>query len=123
MRQRLPEERVGTTHKCVIDGGYKIYITASTYKDGKLGEIFIRMNKEGSTLSGLLNTIAIETSVALQGGIPLKVLVKKFKGMNFEPCGRTSNPNIPYASSIVDYVFRWLGKKYLSESEVLDLGL
>lgn len=123
MRERLPDERFGTNHECVIEGVHIISITASTYDDGRLGEIFIRMSKEGSTLSGLLNTIAIEMSVALQGGIPLKVMVKKFRGMNFEPFGKTNNPNIPYTTSIVDYVFRWLGKKYLSPSEVQDLGL
>ena len=123
MRERLPDERVGTTHECVIDGVHIISITASTYSDGRLGEVFIRMNKEGSTLSGLLNTIAIETSVALQGGIPLRVMVKKFRGMNFEPFGRTSNPNIPHATSIVDYVFRWLGERYLPLADVQDLGL
>jgi ribonucleoside-diphosphate reductase alpha chain len=83
------------------------------YEDGQPGEIFIRMAKEGSTISGLMDSFATSVSMALQYGVPLKVLVDKFLHVRFEPSGWTGNPEIPYAKSIMDYIFRWLGVKFL----------
>jgi len=106
-RVRLPDVRKSITHRFVI-GGHKGYITAGMYDSGKPGEIFIRIAKEGSTLSGLLDNFATSISLALQYGTPLNVLVEKFKGAHFEPSGWTSHPEIKYAKSITDYIFRWL---------------
>jgi len=91
------------------------------YEDGKPGEVFLKMAKEGSTISGLMDTVAIMTSIALQYGVPIKTLVDKFSHTRFEPSGFTPNPEIPYAKSVMDYVFRWLGLTFLTgESEVED---
>jgi ribonucleoside-diphosphate reductase alpha chain len=87
------------------------------YPDGKAGEVFITMAKEGSTVSGLMDSFATAVSLALQYGVPLKVLVDKFSHVRFEPGGWTGNPEIPYAKSIMDYIFRWLGAKFLGEKE------
>lgn len=122
-RNRLPPERAGFTRTVWINGEHEIIITTGVYDDGTLGEIFVRMNKEGSTLSGLLNSIAMGTSASLQRGVPLRVFVKKFTFMKFEPYGRTNDPEIPEVSSIVDYIFRWLGRKYLPSTERYDLGI
>ncbi|OGN13652.1 MAG: ribonucleoside-diphosphate reductase, adenosylcobalamin-dependent [Candidatus Yanofskybacteria bacterium RIFCSPHIGHO2_02_FULL_43_22] len=116
-RIKLPDERPSITHKFSV-GGFESYLTVGFYPDTmQPGETFITTAKEGSTISGLFDTMATLTSMCLQSGIPLKTLVKKFKDMRFEPAGFTSNPNIPIAKSVIDYVFRYLGLKYLSPED------
>ena len=112
IRRKLPDERHSITHKFTI-GGHEGYITAGMYEDGSPGEIFIAMAKEGSTISGLMDSFATAISFNLQYGVPLKFLVDKFSHVRFEPSGFTGNPTIPYAKSIMDYIFRWLGAKFL----------
>jgi ribonucleoside-diphosphate reductase alpha chain len=112
-RRRLPDERRAITHKFSV-GNHEGYITVGLYDDGAPGEIFITMAKEGSVLSGLLDSFSAAVSVGLQYGVPLQVLVNKFVHMRFEPSGYTSNPNIRIAKSIVDYIFRWMAMKFLS---------
>lgn len=117
LRKRLPDERPAIHHKFSV-GGHEGYINIGLYPDtNKIGETFINMAKEGSTIAGLMDTIAILTSICLQYGIPLKVLVRKLKDMRFEPMGVTTNKEIPYANSVVDYVFRYLGMKFLPEED------
>ncbi len=115
-RRRLPAERKAYTHKFSI-AGHEGYITAGMYEDGLPGEVFITMSKEGSTLSGMMDAFATSISIALQYGVPVKVLVDKFSHMRFEPSGFTQNPEIPIAKSICDYIFRWLGIKFLPKDE------
>jgi ribonucleoside-diphosphate reductase alpha chain len=93
------------------------------YDDGKPGEIFLVMAKEGSTISGLMDAFATSISLALQYGVPLKVLTDKFSHSRFEPSGYTGNPEIPYAKSIMDYIFRWLASKFQSDEEKINLGV
>jgi ribonucleoside-diphosphate reductase alpha chain len=112
VRRKLPDERRSITHKFSI-GGHEGYITVGMYEDGAPGEIFIAMAKEGSTISGLMDSFATAISFNLQYGVPLKFLVDKFSHVRFEPSGFTGNPTIPYAKSIMDYIFRWLGAKFL----------
>jgi ribonucleoside-diphosphate reductase alpha chain len=112
VRRKLPDERHSLTHKFSI-GGHEGYITVGMYEDGTPGEIFITMAKEGSTISGLMDSFATAISYNLQYGVPLKFLVDKFGHVRFEPSGWTGNPQIPYAKSIPDYIFRWLGSKFL----------
>jgi ribonucleoside-diphosphate reductase alpha chain len=112
VRRKLPEERESITHKFNI-GGHEGYITVGKYPDGQPGEIFIVMAKEGSTVSGLMDSFATAISLALQYGVPIKVLVDKFSHTRFEPSGWTNHPDIGYAKSIMDYIFRWLGLKFL----------
>jgi ribonucleoside-diphosphate reductase alpha chain len=121
LRRKLPDEREAFTHKFSI-AGHEGYLTIGLYEDGKPGEIFLRMAKEGSTISGLMDTIATMTSVSLQYGVPLKALVDKFSHTRFEPSGFTNNREIPIAKSLVDYVFRYLGNRYL-EGEAADEGV
>ncbi len=121
-RRRLPAERSAITHKFDI-AGHEGYITVGLYPDGQPGEIFLKMAKEGSTVSGLMDTLATTISVALQYGVPLKDLVNKFAHVRFEPSGFTGNQEIPIAKSIVDYIFRWLGSRFLSDEEKINLGL
>ena len=117
-RRKLADERQALTHKFSI-AGHEGYLTIGMYDDGMPGEIFLRMAKEGSTVSGLMDTIATMTSMALQYGVPLRTLVDKFSHTRFEPAGFTNNRDIPIAKSITDYVFRYLGNRYLSaEAEV-----
>lgn len=111
-RIKLPDERVARTHKFSI-AGHEGYLTVGLYEDGSPGEIFLRMAKEGSTVSGLMDTIATMTSIALQYGVPPKALVDKFSHTRFEPSGFTNNPEIPFAKSVTDYVFRYLGSRFL----------
>ncbi len=111
-RRYLPDERQAITHKFSI-AGHDGYLTVGLYDDGKPGEIFIVMSKEGTVISGLLDAFATAISLALQYGVPLEALVKKFSHMRFEPAGVTSNPQIRFAQSILDYVFRWLALKFL----------
>jgi ribonucleoside-diphosphate reductase alpha chain len=108
------------THKFSI-AGHEGYLTIGLYEDGQPGEIFLRMAKEGSTVSGLMDTIATMTSIALQYGVPLKALVDKFSHTRFEPAGFTNNRSIPIAKSVMDYVFRYLGNRFLQgEPEIAD---
>jgi len=112
MRRKLPDERKSITHKFSI-AGHEGYITVGLYEDGQPGELFITMAKEGSTISGLMDGFATAISFSLQYGVPLKFLVDKFSHVRFEPSGWTNNPQIPYAKSILDYIFRWMGVKFL----------
>ena len=121
-RRRLPAERTAVTHKFDI-AGHEGYITVGLYPDGQPGEIFLKMAKEGSTVSGLMDSFATTVSVALQYGVPLRDLVNKFAHVRFEPSGFTGNQEIPIAKSIVDYIFRWLGSRFLSTDEKAALGL
>ena len=113
VRRKLPDERESITHKFSI-GGHEGYITVGKYEDGAPGEIFITMAKEGSTISGLMDSFATMTSLALQHGVPLQLLVDKFTHTRFEPSGFTKNPEIPMAKSVMDYIFKWLASKFLS---------
>src|SRR6266496_4157256 len=121
-RRKLPDERRSITHKFDI-AGHEGYITAGTYEDGQPGEIFITMSKEGSTISGLMDSFATAISMALQYGVPLRVLVDKFSHMRFEPSGFTKNPDIPIAKSIMDYIFRWLASKFLDREAQQEVGI
>jgi len=112
-RRKLPNERSSITHKFSI-GGHEGYLTVGKYEDGTPGEIFIKMAKEGSTLSGIMDAFALSVSIALQYGVPLRALVDKFVNSRFEPSGYTGNPRIRYAKSVVDYIGRWLGGKFIS---------
>jgi ribonucleoside-diphosphate reductase alpha chain len=112
-RRKLPNERKSITHKFSI-GGHEGYLTVGMYEDGAPGEIFIKMAKEGSTLSGIMDGFALAVSVSLQYGVPLKALVDKFMNTRFEPSGFTGNPQIPYAKSVLDYIARWMGGKFIS---------
>src|SRR5213075_3138861 len=118
VRRKLADERESITHKFSI-GGHEGYITVGKYEDGSPGEIFIAMAKEGSTISGLMDSFATSISFALQYGVPLKFLVDKFSHVRFEPSGFTGNQQIPYAKSIMDYIFRWLGAKFLGPEYAL----
>jgi len=114
VRRRLPDKRPAVAHKFSI-GGHEGYIHVGLYEDGSPGEVFLRMNKEGSVISGLMDSVALLTSFALQYGVPLEFLVNKFSHTRFEPSGFTNNPDIPMAKSIMDYIFRWLGTEFLGE--------
>lgn len=111
-RRRLPPTRRSITHKFSV-GGHEGYITVGLFDDGSPGELFINMAKEGSTIGGLMDVIGTETSMCLQYGVPLEVLVSKFSHMRFEPSGWTPNPEIPHAKSVVDYIFRWMGMQFI----------
>ncbi|MBI3846001.1 MAG: vitamin B12-dependent ribonucleotide reductase [Planctomycetes bacterium] len=118
VRRRLPDERHAITHKFSI-GGHDGYLTVGLYEDNTPGEIFIVMAKEGSAVSGLVDSVATSISLALQYGVPLEVMVNKFSHTRFEPTGFTNNRQIPIAKSIMDYVFRWLGIKFLHREGAL----
>jgi ribonucleoside-diphosphate reductase alpha chain len=122
LRRKLPDERRSITHKFDI-AGHEGYITAGMYEDGQPGEIFIVMSKEGSTISGLMDSFATAISISLQYGVPLKALVDKFSHMRFEPSGFTKNPNIPIAKSIMDYIFRWLATKFMDGDAQQEAGV
>jgi ribonucleoside-diphosphate reductase alpha chain len=122
VRRKLPDERESITHKFSI-GGHEGYITVGKYEDGSPGEIFITMAKEGSTISGLMDSFATMTSLALQHGVPLQLLVDKFTHMRFEPSGFTRNSEIPMAKSIMDYIFKWLAIKFLSRDSQEEAGV
>jgi ribonucleoside-diphosphate reductase alpha chain len=115
IRYKLPEERHSFTHKFSI-GGHEGYITVGMYEDGSPGEIFVRMAKEGSVIAGLMDSFATAVSLSLQHGVPLPLLIEKFKGTRFEPSGFTGNQEIPIATSIMDYLFRWLALRFAAES-------
>jgi ribonucleoside-diphosphate reductase alpha chain len=122
VRRRLPATRASVTHKFSIEG-HEGYLTAGLYEDGKPGEIWLTMAKEGSTLSGMMDSFATSISIALQYGVPLRDLVNKFSHMRFEPSGRTENNEIPVAQSIVDYIFRWMASQFLTEDEKEEFGV
>jgi ribonucleoside-diphosphate reductase alpha chain len=119
-REKMPVERASITHKFSV-GGHEGYITAGMYEDGRPGEIFIKMSKEGSTLSGVMDGLALTISLGLQYGVPLKVFVDKLLNTRFEPSGITANPNIRFVSSVLDYIARWLGGRFIS-SDYLKLN-
>ncbi len=121
VRRKLPDERQSITHKFSI-GGHEGYITVGMYEDGTPGEVFIAMAKEGSTISGLMDTLATSISYGLQYGVPLKFFVDKFSHVRFEPSGWTGNKQVPYAKSIIDYIFRWLGARFLGITENNEAG-
>jgi ribonucleoside-diphosphate reductase alpha chain len=122
VRRRLPADRHATCHKFDI-AGHEGYIHVGFFEDGTPGEIFIKMAKEGSTISGLMDTVGVLTSMALQYGVPLEVLVSKFSHVRFEPSGFTKNPDIPMAKSLIDYIFRFLGTRFLSGEQRVAVGL
>src|SRR5947207_2224981 len=122
-RHRMPRERQSITHKFSI-GGHEGYITAGMYEDGSVGEIFLTdIGKEGSTLRGMMNAFATAISISLQYGVPLETLVQKFSYMRFEPEGMTSNPEIPFAKSMPDYIMRWLASRFLDVDLQEELGI
>jgi ribonucleoside-diphosphate reductase alpha chain len=112
VRRRLPDERHSVTHHFSV-GGQEGYVTVGLYEDGLPGELFIRMAKEGSTVSGLMDSFATAVSLALQYGVPLQILCNKFSHTRFEPSGWSGNPRIGYANSLTDYLFRWLELRFL----------
>jgi ribonucleoside-diphosphate reductase alpha chain len=121
-RRRLPDERQSITHKFDI-AGHEGYITVGLYEDNQPGELFLTMAKEGSTISGFADAFAQAISYALQYGVPLQDLVDKFSHVRFEPAGMTKNPDIRFAKSIVDYIFRWLAVKFLSPEAQFRAGV
>ncbi len=122
VRRRLPDERKSITHKFDIQG-HEGYLTVGMFEDGQPGELFVTMAKEGSTISGLMDAFATQTSYALQFGVPLKFMVDKFSHMRFEPSGFTKNKEIPIAKSIVDYIFRWMASHFLPVEEQDEAGV
>ena len=116
-RHRLPDERAAITHHFSV-GGHEGYLTVGLYPNGQPGEIFIRMAKEGSTIAGLMECFGTVVSVSLQHGVPLKVLCDKLSHTRFEPSGWTGNPQIGFAKSIMDFLFRWLELRFLSGSQL-----
>jgi ribonucleoside-diphosphate reductase alpha chain len=118
VRRRLPDERHSLTHHFSV-GGQEGYVTVGLYEDGLPGELFIRMAKEGSTVSGLMDSFATAVSLALQYGVPLRVLCDKFSHTRFEPSGWSGNPKIGYAKSLTDYLFRWLELRFLKGEQGL----
>ena len=122
-RRRMPRERRSITHKFSI-GGHEGYITAGMYEDGSVGEIFLTdIGKEGSTLRGMMNAFATAISISLQYGVPLETLVRKFSYMRFEPEGITTNPEIPFAKSMPDYIMRWVASRFLDTDAQEELGI
>jgi ribonucleoside-diphosphate reductase alpha chain len=112
MRRRLNDTRESITHKFNV-AGHEGYLIAGLYEDGRPGELFITMAKEGSTIGGLMDSLGTAVSVALQYGVPVESLVTKFAHQRFEPMGMTTNSEIPFAKSLVDYIFRWLGMQFI----------
>jgi ribonucleoside-diphosphate reductase alpha chain len=119
VRHKLADERASFTHKFSI-GGHEGYITVGLYADGTPGEIFVRMAKEGSVIAGLMDSFATAISLALQHGVPLPLLCEKFKGTRFEPSGFTGNQEIPIATSIMDYLFRWLAIRFPADGSIVE---
>jgi ribonucleoside-diphosphate reductase alpha chain len=123
VRRRMPRERQSLTHKFSI-AGHEGYITAGSYEDGTLGEIFLTdVGKEGSTIKGLMNAFATAVSIGLQYGVPLETFVRKFAYMRFEPEGYTGNPEIPFAKSMPDYIMRWVASRYGDAELQEELGI
>ena len=124
LRRRMPRERQSITHKFAIGQGHEGYITAGMYEDGTLGEIFLTdIGKEGSTLRGMMNSFATAISIGLQYGVPLETYVRKFSYMRFDPEGMTTNPEIPFAKSMPDYIMRWLASRFLDVDVREELGI
>src|SRR5438093_4350976 len=121
-RRRLPEDRTEVGRKFRV-GDYEGYIHVGLYDDGTPGDIFIDIAKEGTTLAGLMNSFMISVSLGLQYGVPLEVYVSKFAHMRFEPSGMTNDPDIRVAKSLVDYIFRWMGKKFLTADQQEEIGI
>jgi ribonucleoside-diphosphate reductase alpha chain len=121
-RRRLPEDRVEVGRKFRV-GEYEGYIHVGLFEDGTPGDIFVDIAKEGTTLAGLMNSFMISVSLGLQYGVPLEVYVSKFAHMRFEPSGMTNDPDIRNAKSIVDYIFRWMGKKFLTADQQEEVGI
>ena len=119
VRRKLPDERQSLTHKFSI-AGHEGYIHVGLYETGEPGEIFVKMAKEGSTISGLMDSFATAISLALQHGVPMRLLCDKFARTRFEPYGFTENPDIPRVSSIMDYLFRWLGGKFVKQAPSIE---
>ncbi len=122
VRRRLPDDRAALTHKFSV-GGQEGYITVGLYDDGAPGEVFVKMSKQGSTVSGLMDSVAIAWSMALQHGVPVESLIAKYIDHRFEPSGFTGNPRIPMARSVVDYLARWMASKFLSEEDQRTAGV
>ncbi len=120
-RRHLPDERRSITHKFRV-GEQEGFVTVGLFEDGTPGEIFVTISKEGSTIRGLMDSVAMLTSYSLQYGVPLRTLVGKFKGVHFEPAGFTANPELPQATSLVDYIFRWLELKFLKDGAPPDVS-
>ena len=121
-RRRLPDDRTEIGRKFRV-GEYEGYIHVGVFEDGTAGDIFVDIAKEGTTLAGLMNSFMISVSLGLQYGVPLEVYVSKFAHMRFEPSGLTNDPDIRSAKSIVDYVFRWMGKKFLTVDQQEEVGI
>jgi ribonucleoside-diphosphate reductase alpha chain len=121
-RRKLGEERTSITHKFVISG-HEGYLTVGLYEDGSPGELFVTMSRQGSTIAGLMDSFAVNFSIALQHGVPLKTLVSKMIYTRFEPAGITNNKNIRFSTSIIDYIGRWLALKFLTEDELEEIGV
>jgi len=121
-RERLPDTRHSLTHKFNV-GGHEGYINVGLYPDGRPGELFITMAKEGSTIGGLMDAFGTAVSISLQYGVPLEALVNKFSHMRFEPMGHTTNPDIRIAKSVVDYIFRWMGIQFLPGYKEANSGI
>jgi ribonucleoside-diphosphate reductase alpha chain len=121
-RERLPDTRNSVTHKFSVDG-HEGYLCVGLYDDGRPGELFITMAKEGSTIGGMMDSFGTAVSMSLQYGVPLEVLVRKFSHTRFDPMGFTKNPDIRYAKSIVDYIFRWMGNQFIPGYREASLGL
>jgi ribonucleoside-diphosphate reductase alpha chain len=122
VRKRLPDDRVEVGRKFKV-GEYEGYIHVGLYEDGTPGDIFVDIAKEGTTLAGLMNSFMISVSLGLQYGVPLEVYVSKFAHMRFEPSGMTNDADIRVAKSIVDYIFRWMGKRFLDVEQQQELGI
>src|SRR5690606_19691471 len=122
MRKRLPKKRPSETVRFTV-GGAKGYMTASTYPDDGLGEVFLKMSKQGSTLAGVMDAFSVAISIGLQYGVPLETYVSKFVNMRFDPAGLTDDPDIRMASSVMDYIFRRLALDHLSYEERAALGI
>src|SRR5207302_4086690 len=122
VRHRVPEDRVEVGRKFQV-GEYEGYIHVGLYEDGSPGDIFCDVAKVGTTLQGLINSLMIAVSVGLQYGVPLEVYVSKYSHMRFEPAGLTNDADIRTAKSIVDYIFRWMGKKFLTADQQEELGI
>ncbi|MGI9113094.1 MAG: vitamin B12-dependent ribonucleotide reductase, partial [Gaiellaceae bacterium] len=121
-RRRLPDDRVEVGRKFKV-GEYEGYIHVGLFEDGTPGDIFVDIAKEGTTLAGLMNSFMISVSLGLQYGVPLEVYVSKFSHMRFEPSGLTNDADIRVAKSIVDYIFRWMGKKFLTTDQQEEAGI
>jgi ribonucleoside-diphosphate reductase alpha chain len=121
-RRRLPDDRIEVGRKFKV-GEYEGYIHVGLFEDGTPGDIFVDIAKEGTTLAGLMNSFMISVSLGLQYGVPLEVYVSKFAHMRFEPAGMTNDPDIRAAKSIVDYIFRWMGKRFLTVEQQEEIGI